>query len=470
MGALALFLTPWRRLVPIFLFTLLGATAVQADQGRATAFERAHAEHLGVVRFCVDPDWQPFEWVDGEGRHRGIGADLLALVARRAGLTLVLQPTKDWDDSLAAAADGRCRLLSFLNRTPDRESWLLFTEPVFSDPNVVITREEHAAVTDLHALAGQTMALPRGTSIEEKVRRDYPEIAIVLTATEDEAMQMVSERRADMTLRSLIVAAYTIKKQGLFNLKIAGRLPDYTNQLRIAVSGGDHVLRDILDRGVATLTEEDRDGIVNRYVSIRVEQSSEIGFMLRIGAAALGALLVAGVVIWRMSRLNRELARLSRTDALTGLVNRKAIDARLETEVARALRQKRKLAVVMMDIDHFKAVNDDFGHPAGDRVLTGFGRLIAASVRRADLAGRMGGEEFVVICPDTGVDEAVGAAERIRKHMEGMEFGLGRPVTVSAGVAVLRRGESAQALLARADVALYGAKHAGRNRTKADPV
>lgn len=470
MGPVALSLPRLLGFLPIVLCILLSAGAVRADRGGVTSFERAHLEHVGAVRFCVDPDWAPFEWVDGEGRHRGIGADLLALVARRVGLTLELLATKDWDESLAAAADGRCRLLSFLNRTPARESWLLFTEPVFSDPNVIITREEHAPVADLHALTGQTMALPRGTSIEERVRRDYPGIVIVLTATEDEAMQMVSERRADMTLRSLIVSAYTIKKQGLFNLKIAGRLPDYTNHLRIAVSGGDHVLRDILDRGVATLTDEERDEIVNRYVSIRVEQPSDIGFMLRIGGVVLAIVLVAGIVIWRMSRLNRELARLSRTDALTGLVNRTAIDARLETEVIRALRLKRNLAVVMMDIDHFKAVNDEFGHPAGDRVLTGFGRVIAAGIRRGDVAGRLGGEEFVVICPETGEGEAVGAAERIRKRAEATDFGLGRPVTVSAGVAGLRRGDGAQDLLARADAALYAAKHAGRNRTMAGPV
>lgn len=451
--------------VSMLLCSLAAPFDARVEASGVTAYERAHAEHLGTLRFCADPDWPPFEWVDGAGRHRGIGADLLALVARRTGLALELEPTGDWDESLRAAADGRCALLSFLNRTPAREKWLLFTEPVFSDPNVIITREDHEPVPDLHDQAGQTMALPRGTSIEERVRKDYPEIRLVLTATEDEAMQLVSERRADMTLRSLIVAAYTIKKQGLFNLKIAGRLPDYTNHLRIAVTRGDDILRDILDRGVATITDEDRDRIVNRYVTITIEEAFDFGLLARIMGFGLLGITVAAAIIWRMSRLNRELRRLSRTDTLTGLVNRKAIEARLEAEVGRALRLKRGLAVVMMDIDHFKTVNDDFGHPAGDRVLAAFGKLISDGVRRGDLAGRLGGEEFVVICPDTGADEAVGAAERIREAMEAADFGLGRPVTVSAGVAVLAPGNRASDLFARADAALYDAKHGGRNRT-----
>lgn len=440
------------------------AGAGQASAG-ITVFEREHVEHLGTVRFCVDPDWPPFEWVDQDGRYRGIAADLIALVAARTGLQLELFPTRDWSESVEAARDGRCSFLGFLNRTPAREKWLLFTEPLFSDPNVVITREEHDPVGDLADLAGQTIALPEGTSIEERVRRDYPALVIVLTKSEDEAMQMVSERRADLTLRSLIVAAYTIKKQGLFNLKIAGRVPDYTNHLRMAVSSGDGVLRDILDKGVVTLTDEERDHIVNAYVTIKVEAESGHGLML--GLAALLALFSLGslVVVWRLFRSNRELSRRSRIDALTGLFSRSAIEARLQAAMARGRRTSQPAVAVMLDIDHFKAVNDDFGHATGDRVLAKVGAVIAACVRGADSAGRYGGEEFVVFCPGSALDAGFTVAERIRQTMESTDFGLGHPLTISAGVALWRPGEAPAALLDRADGLLYDAKHGGRNRT-----
>ncbi|MDD3445458.1 MAG: diguanylate cyclase [Zavarzinia sp.] len=455
------------RLTVVLAVLFAPAGVPRAETTGLTPYERAHVEHLGSIRFCADPDWMPFEWVDGAGRHRGIGADILALVAQRVGLTLELRQTADWGESLAAARSGQCGLLSFLNRTPEREQWLRFTEPVFDDPNVIVTREEHALVSDPHDLAGETMVLPEGTSIEERIRRDYPEIRIVLTASEQEAMRMVSDRRADMTLRSLIVAAYTIRNEGLFNLKIAGRMPEYTNRLRIAVTNGDTILRDILDKGVATLTDEDRERIVNAYVSIRIEQPVDYDLLARVVGGVIAALMIAAAIIWYMTRLNRELRRQSRTDALTGLANRKVVEMRLGAEIARARRRSLPLSVIMVDVDHFKSVNDHFGHAVGDRVLTGIARHIETGIRRQDLAGRFGGEEFVVICPESGVEGAVGVAERIRLATAAADFGLGHPLTISAGVAALRPEDTMENLLTRCDGALYAAKHAGRNRTVA---
>jgi outer membrane protein OmpA-like peptidoglycan-associated protein/ABC-type amino acid transport substrate-binding protein len=160
-----------------------------------------------VVTFCVDPDWPPFEQIDAQGQHIGIAADLLRLVAQRSGLTLQLLPTKDWDQSLAASQAGRCELMSFLNQSAKRDGWLLFTDPVLVDENVLITREEHSYVSDLAALAGETMVLPKGTSVEERLRRDFPNLKIVQVESEAQAFKLVSERQADLTMRSLIVAA-----------------------------------------------------------------------------------------------------------------------------------------------------------------------------------------------------------------------------------------------------------------------
>lgn len=212
----------------------------------------------GEVTYCVDPDWPPFEQIDAHGQHVGIAADLLKLVAQRSGLNLQLLPTKDWDESLAASQAGRCELLSFLNQSPKRDAWLLFTDPVLVDENVLITREEHAFVSDLAALSDETMVLPKGTSIEERLRRDFPNLKIVLVDSEAQAFKQVSERAADMTMRSLIVAADTIKSQGWFNLKIAGQVPNYGNRLRIGVIKSQAAVRDRLNQGVASITPQER--------------------------------------------------------------------------------------------------------------------------------------------------------------------------------------------------------------------
>ena len=130
-----------------------------------TDLEQAYIQDHPEITLCVDPDWVPFESINEEGRHEGIAADLLRLVAARTGLRLRLVPTVDWDDSLAASRDGRCQLVSFLNRTPQREAWLLFSEPLFTDTNVFITREPHPFISDPGGLEGETIVLPRGTAM-----------------------------------------------------------------------------------------------------------------------------------------------------------------------------------------------------------------------------------------------------------------------------------------------------------------
>ncbi|MDQ7833536.1 MAG: transporter substrate-binding domain-containing protein [Desulfovibrionaceae bacterium] len=274
-----------------------------------TETESHYVREHGTVSMCVDPDWAPFETINEKGEHEGIAADLLRLVSERTGLRFELVPTASWDESLAASQDGRCKVLSFLNKTPKREKWLIFTTPLLSDVNVFITREEHPFISDPGMLVGESIVFPRGTSMEELVRRDYPNLAILVTETENEAVKMVSAKKADMTMRSLIVAAYTIKKEGLFNLKIAGQLPYYSNNLSVGVADNDQVLRDILNKGIATITKAERAGIENRHVSINVQTVTDYGFVLKVLCVVLLLAALGGLWAYKVKKLNRALRK-----------------------------------------------------------------------------------------------------------------------------------------------------------------
>jgi two-component system, cell cycle response regulator len=157
-------------------------------------------------------------------------------------------------------------------------------------------------------------------------------------------------------------------------------------------------------------------------------------------------------------------------DGLTGLTNRSAFDQRLEAELAHAVRHERELTVLLIDIDHFKRVNDMHGHLAGDEVLRTISKLLAREVRCEDLAARFGGEEFVVIARDVPTPGAITLAERLRNAVQVQSVAfedLTISVTISIGVANLsglRCEPTASALLAAADKALYAAKDSGRNR------
>jgi diguanylate cyclase (GGDEF)-like protein len=180
----------------------------------------------------------------------------------------------------------------------------------------------------------------------------------------------------------------------------------------------------------------------------------------------------------QLERANRELKRLASLDSLTGLYNRRLLVELLVREWRRSVREQRPLAVLMIDVDCFKAFNDTYGHPAGDRCLQMVGRVVLQSLARpGDLAGRYGGEEFVAVLPGTPLEGALTVAEEVRRRVEEMAVGhasstAASVVTVSIGAAAAVPGpeSSYQRVLGAADEALYDAKRSGRNRVVGSEV
>ena len=442
------------------LLPMIAAYADEADGAVAVPSDTQ------PVFMCVDPDWWPFETIDERGSHVGIAADLVALATSRAKLQVALYPTKTWEESVAASKAGKCQLASFLNQSPERDQWLIFTEPLLVDPNVLIVREDSPSPGDLATLKGRSIALPKESAVYERVRHDFPNLKLIGTDSEYEAFGMVSNRKADMTLRSRIVAGQNIKEKGWFNLKIASEVPGYENVLRMGVLKSLPALRDQLNGGIATITRAEREQIINRHVEIKMVTDVQIDYT---PAIWLGVVLVAVIVtsLWwmrRLNALNRRLQQLSVTDALTGLFNRTGLSASLPLDIERAQRYRRPLSVVLLDLDHFKRVNDEYGHLVGDQVLVEFAKLIQATVRQIDAIYRWGGEEFLIVCPETPPELVSNLTERVLDGVRRHRFPMQRTMTVSAGIANLGAGDTMTSLLQRADEALYQAKTAGRDR------
>ena len=180
------------------------------------------------------------------------------------------------------------------------------------------------------------------------------------------------------------------------------------------------------------------------------------------GAAAVGSMV-------RMERLRTKSASEARTDQLTGLPNRRAIEEHLVRAAAHAARRDTEIAVALVDLDNFKAVNDTYGHKAGDAVLQAVASVLTASTRTEDLVARWGGEEFLILMEDSGLDGALVAAERVRSAVAHAPGRAGSParVTISIGLAVGGPTDVAE-LVTAADAALYRAKDEGRNRVAWD--
>jgi len=172
-----------------------------------------------------------------------------------------------------------------------------------------------------------------------------------------------------------------------------------------------------------------------------------------------------------LQKANKTIEKLTRTDPLTGLANRRYFVERFESALSFARRARQPLTVVMADLDHFKRVNDTYGHAAGDRVIRSFAECLSLSSRKEDLITRYGGEEFLALMPNTRAAQGALFAERVRSTLAKMDLlGDGRRLTASFGVAELAAEETRDSLLKRADDALYRAKENGRDQVVTAPL
>lgn len=196
--------------------------------------------------------------------------------------------------------------------------------------------------------------------------------------------------------------------------------------------------------------------------------------VLRPGDLLVLVPLSAGVLfgfLWMSTERRRlELERMARTDSLTGVLNRRAFESEFMREMSRSLRSGAPLSLLLLDVDHFKNVNDLHGHAAGDAVLCELAAILQRDLRRADLVARLGGEEFAALLPDTDASQAILTAERLRGTIESTQIAMGQSrmaVTASFGVTAWQGGEDAwERLLRRVDAAMYQAKESGRNRVQ----
>jgi diguanylate cyclase (GGDEF)-like protein len=241
----------------------------------------------------------------------------------------------------------------------------------------------------------------------------------------------------------------------------------------------------VLVVGVIALQEApapERHGRVRRLLGKVDDIALEIA-TLSLGALTAVAVVLNGwlillvlvpLVVLHRADMARQLEQRAATDGKTGLLNAAAWHDKAERALRRAQRQGAAAGLLILDLDHFKSVNDNYGHEAGDEVLREFADRLRSCVRGVDLACRLGGEEFVVVMPDTDAGIAARVAERVRRRIAGEPFSVDRgtrsiEVTISIGLASLTGVEDTPALiLKRADEALYRAKKSGRNRVVSD--
>ncbi|WP_200284169.1 transporter substrate-binding domain-containing protein [Rhabdochromatium marinum] len=447
--------------------------------------ERRYLTQKGRLRLCIDPDWMPFDAIDADGHEIGMGSDYRALFSSLLKIPIELVPTRTWVGSLRKAKARDCDIVALATPTPNRAHYLDFTQPLVRVPYVIAIADRRLFIEDFDRVADQRFAVVRGYAVIEDLRARYPGIELVEFPMIEQALRAVLAGEVDGYIGLTAAIGFAIQRYGLVDLRIGGRLP-LDSQLTMGVRNDEPLLRDIFNKAITEIGPRERDRIYRKWAAVTQERVLDRRLLAQILIAV--ALLLGLFIFWnrRMARAKREtdvaleqlaqakreietqnarLEQLSTTDTLTGLPNRLKLDAELAREFARAERYGAPLAVILLDIDHFKEINDGHGHLVGDQVLIAFARLLQARQRATDRAGRWGGEEFLILCPYTNASGALSLAEELRRDIAGHQFAeIPGSITASFGVASYRPGDTAVSLIGRSDTALYRAKAAGRNR------
>jgi diguanylate cyclase (GGDEF)-like protein len=303
-------------------------------------------------------------------------------------------------------------------------------------------RDELAALaSSFNSMADQLHARLRELELQQRRLRDsLGRTGDLLTATHD-VDQLLSVIASAAVEAANAEGALLLSEHGA--VVEVGSLPERANCFELSIATGDS-----------------RFGILALY-------GDEIG---EDDLVATRALVAQAAVALENARLHEVVELKAISDGLTGLANRRHCEERLAAEIARSERYETPLALILCDIDEFKTANDTYGHAFGDLVLQEFARVLGETLRGVDVSGRWGGEEFLVVLPETTLDGAVEAAERIRTALSSLELesGAGKVhMTASFGVAGFVRGQGAHELVRTADGALYEAKRCGKNRVKA---
>ena len=423
---------------------------------------------------CISTgSWEPFNVVK-DNKLMGIGVDYWYIIKKELSLNDKCKIAKSFDKVLNAVKNKEADIVFSVGKTKDREKYALFSKPYCSFPIVIATRNDAGFIAEMGYLRDKIIAVGKNYTATLLLKEYYPNLHLKEVKNIDIALQMVSSGKAYAAIDILPVISYKINKYSFANLKISGKTP-LEFDVRIMVRKGLKELVPIINRAIDSIPKEKKEIIYKKWISVNYQQgiSPKTAFLL-LGIVSLILMLIVGWAIHlkkeiaRRKLLESELEKLATVDKLTSIYNRYKMDISLDEQIEIAKRYNRPLSVIFFDIDFFKKINDTYGHKVGDEVLKELTNLVATHLRKSDIFGRWGGEEFLIILPETTKKEATILAEKLRKYIQIHKFKKINKLTCSFGITTLKDNDTSKTLISRVDKKLYKAKQNGRNRIESE--
>ena len=430
-----------------------------------TAEEQQYLLHKRYLSMCVDPDNLPYEKLS-KGQHIGIVADYMHLFAQKINIPIVVVPALTQQQSIKLGKQRKCDIFSLLMATPERKEYLDFTEAYLSFPLVVAVAFQQDFIANIDEILNKKLGIEKGVVYIEQLRLLYPGLRLEEVESMTEGLNKVSRKQLYGMIASLPDISYAFQTGYIGELKIAGKLTQHS-AMGVATRNDEPLLVGIFNKAIAQLSEQEQYRITNHWIAIKYESRGDNSILIWV-MGMLGLILTFFLYhFYQLRKCNNRLQYLSITDKLTGLNNRTKLDQKLEKAFHLGLRYQHKFSIILIDIDHFKKVNDQYGHLIGDYALKTLAQMLSENIRAVDTLGRWGGEEFLIICPEQTIEGVWLMAEKLRKLIDQYPFENFPHLSCSFGLAAYAQDQSIEKLLKRADKALYCAKNQGRNQVSA---
>jgi polar amino acid transport system substrate-binding protein len=430
-----------------------------------------------LIKYCINPSGLPFEGSNEKGEHIGISSEYYKLFEKILSAKFELIPTKNWNESISYIAQKKCDMLALGMETPERKKYLNFTSSYLEVPLVIATKVNVPFINHILDLEGEKIGIIKGDAFVKILREKYPSLNLIEVDNIYDGLDRVKNDELFAYIDTLASIGYEFQTKYFGELKIAGKISENL-KLSIAVIKDNEILLNILQKTINSISNEIHREIFNKWIPIKYEKQIDYSLVWKISFAALFLILLT--IYWNrkiirannllkeakkdIEKKNKELEQLSITDKLTNLYNRRKLDELLENEIHRCERFGHSFGFAILDIDYFKDVNDTYGHQIGDKVLIEIASILKDNLRKTDFVGRFGGEEFVIICPESDIVRVSNLMENFKKLIENHNFEIIKHKTASFGVTVSKKGDTIDSILKRADEALYVAKNSGRNK------
>ncbi len=421
--------------------------------------------HTHTIRYTSTFAWPPFNFhsSDQQNKLQGIVADFWKLIEKRTAMQTIFLPSPTWGGVLDSIKSKTADVTLGTSISKDKEPYALFSKPYASFPNVIVTDKTIDFIPGLESLEGKRVAIGRGYSVIDSITEKYPKIIIIETEDTREGLKLLSSGKVDAVIDILPVVAYLMNADHLFELKISGTT-EFNFEVRMMIRNDYPQLKSIIDKAIDTITIAERQKIFNRYIAVTYQERVDYTWAYAIG---FGSLFIMAIFVYRqfvMGKYHKKLLHMATTDPLTQLSNRIRLDEKLLESHQSYQRTQRQYAIIILDLDNFKRINDTYGHLIGDKTLIAIARILRDNIRDVDVVGRWGGEEFMIICPETDAEGAKYLARKIQEVINTYEFPHINTLTCSFGISVSHEGDRIENVVGRADSALYRAKEEGKNR------